>query len=104
MNKVVVNGQVAVLVSKDFGAGWSTWNNQYPEIVFDPFIVNQLLKDPKDLEKIQAYVSIKYPDAYTGGIDTVDIEWVPEGELFRVEEYDGRERVITMQTRGWIKA
>ena len=47
MNKVVENGQVAVLYSPGFGAGWYTWNearfedeSDALELVFDPTIVS----------------------------------------------------------------
>jgi hypothetical protein len=34
MEKVIKSGLVAVLISPDFGAGWSTWNSEIPEIIF----------------------------------------------------------------------
>ena len=57
---------VAVLVSPDFGAGWSTWNNNHPEILFDPVVVNHLnplYGTPYDAEKynmLTEYLMDKY--------------------------------------------
>ena len=39
MEKVIKSGLVAVLISPEFGAGWSTWNPTCPEIIFDPVVV-----------------------------------------------------------------
>lgn len=43
MEKVIRDGKVAVLYSKDFGAGWSTWNDGLEELVFHPKIVEMVL-------------------------------------------------------------
>ena len=32
MNKLIRDGKVAVLISPEYGAGWSTWNYDLPEI------------------------------------------------------------------------
>ena len=104
MNKVVQNGYVAVLVSRGFGAGWSTWNQERPELLFDPFIVNLLLEDPNEMDKIKAYMDLKYPDAYTGGLEDLVVVWVPQGERFRIHEYDGAESVILESEERWVIA
>ena len=43
MEKLIVDGKVAVLVSRGFGAGWSTWMSDYPECVFDPVLAQMLI-------------------------------------------------------------
>ena len=40
MNKLIRDGQVAVIYSPEFGGGWSTWNPKPPGILFDPAIVD----------------------------------------------------------------
>ena len=47
MEKVIENGQVAVIYSPGFGAGWYTWNqSRFPELndgtalLFDPILVD----------------------------------------------------------------
>ncbi len=108
MDKLVRDGKVAVLISRGFGAGWSTWNDEYPDMVFDAFIAGivadaaELSMD--DLSKIQTYCALKYPDAYMGGVADLAVEWVPEGELFRVEEYDGSESVLLARKANWLTA
>ena len=102
MNKVVRDGWVAVVYSPEFGAGWSTWNPKYPEILFDPAIVEFVEKDQS--EELQVYVTLKYPGINDGGIVGLTIEWVPQGALFRVNEYDGAESIEVRDDFDWLRA
>lgn len=102
MNKVVRDGQVAVLYSPGFGAGWYSWNTSHPEILFDPAIVE--LVEAEKWEELQAFVTLKYPDIYAGGLEDLQIEWVPEGTQFIIEDYDGNESVLKRESTDWITA
>jgi hypothetical protein len=102
MNKLSDNGKVAVLYSPGFGAGWSTWNQERPEILFDPAIVKFVEKD--QWAELETYVTLKYPDIYKGGMKDLAIAWVPEGTLFRVNEYDGSESIELKEDNDWIVA
>jgi hypothetical protein len=102
INKLSDNGRVAVLYSPGFGAGWSTWNQEVPEIIFDPAIVKFVEKD--QWAKLETYVTLKCPGLYMGGMKDLKIEWVPEGSLFRINEYDGSESIELQQDVGWIVA
>ena len=95
-------GKVAVLYSPGFGAGWYTWNLKHPEIVFDPMIVD--LIENGDLDKLQNYVTVRYPDIYAGGLSDLTIKWIPEGTLFRIHEYDGSESVEIKEDLNWMIA
>ena len=37
--------EVAVLYSPGFGAGWSTWNREHPDMLFDAGMVDLVLKE-----------------------------------------------------------
>jgi hypothetical protein len=102
--KVVRDDMVAVIYSPGFGAGWSTWDHgQYGEaLIFDPMIVDLIEK--QDADKLVNYITLRYPDLYTGGIDDLTIAWLPKDTLFRINEYDGSESIETMADIGWIKA
>lgn len=102
MNKVIRDGKVAVLYSPEFGAGWSTWNTEYPELMFDPGVVDLLERNQQD--ELLAYVNLKWPDAYLGGMGQLKIAWLPEGTQFRIAEYDGSESIETKDGMGWITA
>lgn len=99
VNKLIRDGKVAVLVSPGYGAGWSSWNPEYvKEMLFDAEIVEALLEDRySDLEKL---AEEKWPNAYIS-IDDLRVEWVPVGTEFRIEEYDGSERLVTREEDIW---
>jgi len=102
MNRVVRDGRVAVLYSPDYGAGWSTWNTKYPEILFDPALVE--LVEAEKWDELQAFVTLKYPDIYAGGLRDLQIEWIPQGTQFIVNEYDGNESIQTRDSTDWYTA
>lgn len=102
MDKVRRNGCVAVLYSPGFGAGWSTWNQEYPDMIFDPGLVS--LVEQRRREEALTYARLKWPDAYLGGLDDLTIEWVPEGLAFRINDYDGNEEVEIRDQTIWFTA
>ena len=102
MNKVIRKGCVAVIYSPEYGAGWSTWNRKYPEILFDPAIVEFIEKGQS--EELEVYVTLRYPGIYDGGMVGLKIEWIPEGSFFRVNEYDGAETIEIQDRVKWIQA
>ena len=102
MNKLNKDGKVAVLYSPGFGAGWYTWNYEHPEILFDPAIVELVEKEKWD--ELATYVELKYPEIYTGGMRDLTIEWIPEGALFKVNEYDGSESIELKEGDYWMVA
>lgn len=109
-DRVVRDGRVAVLISPDFGAGWSTWADaEYQQaVLFDPWIVDILLSDQYNTkekhDRIQAYCNLKYPNMYLGGLQNLTVEWVLEGIWFRVTEYDGNESIELKENNDWIQA
>ncbi len=103
MNKVVRAGKVAVLISPGYGAGWSTWNSGKTELLFDPTIVDLVLSEAEP-EKLEAYIDLKYPEAYTGGVGDLIVKWVPEGAKFRINEYDGAESLVLESQVEWFVA
>jgi hypothetical protein len=104
-NRYIKDGQVAVLYSPGFGAGWSTWCYDYPEIIFDPKIVEMILQDPENFHSgVLKYCEGKYPDAYLGGVDDLTICWLPEGTHFKINEYDGSESIEVRDEVLWTIA
>ena len=103
MEKLIRGNRVAVLYSPGFGAGWYSWNLEHPELLFDPGLADLVDTGAED-DKINAYVSLKWPDIYTGGAEDLRIEWVPIGTEFRIHEYDGAESVECKDKLNWITA
>jgi hypothetical protein len=101
MNKIIKDGKVAVLVSYGWGAGFHTWGAPV-EAIFDPTLVN--LVEKKHIQDAITYVQNTYPNAYTGGIEDLCIEWIPEGAKFIINEYDGSESIQLMDATDWLTA
>lgn len=98
VERLVVDGKVAVLVSAGYGAGWSTWSctTGRESMLFDPDIARALLEidpDPceKGYSKVLEIAGKKYPEEYLGGVDGLYVVWVDQGKRFRIDEYDGAE-------------
>ena len=101
MEKVIRDGKVAVLYSPGYGAGWYSWNTKYPECLFDPKIVAMVEAGQHD--QIEAYCKTAHPDLSLGGAEQLQIEWLPVGTAFKIEEYDGYES-IEYQDTDWLVA
>lgn len=108
MDKVIRNGEVAVLYSPGFGAGWYTWNTEHPAMLYDPTVVAWVENDKPAADgtqaRLEATLEEKYPSCYLGGLDDLDIRWVPVGSRFVVDEYDGSESVVVEQEFDWMVA
>ena len=86
------DGKTAVLVSPGFGAGFSTWNS--PEMAVDFDLVEAFLSG--DETRFAYILNEKYEDAYTGGVDDLEVQWITEGTQFMIEEYDGNESIVLL--------
>jgi len=102
-NKLYKDGMTAILVSSGYGAGWSTWMPSYPECVFDP-VLAQMVIDDVDYQQMLEYCEMRYPDAYYGGLEDIEIQWLKPGTLFRINEYDGSESVEVLDEVNWMMA
>ena len=95
------DGKTAVLVSPGFGAGFSTWNK--PEMAVDFDLVEAFLKE--DMPRFEYILIEKYGEnMYLGGMENLMVVWVDEGKKFRVDEYDGNERVEILEDADWFTA
>ena len=95
MNKVVREGLVAVIVSEGYGAGWSTWNKA--EDAFEPEVV-RWIEGGKVGEPLK-----EGDDRYAGGLEEARIVWLPVGTLFRIDEYDGSESLVTHEEEEYMQ-
>ena len=97
MEKVIRNGQVAVLYSPGFGAGWYSWNGK-KELLFHPKLVEMVENNKqkeiteelcKELLNTNDYICVL-------GAEDLQIEWLDEGTVFEINEYDGSESIETL--------
>jgi hypothetical protein len=90
--KVIINNKVAVCYSPGYGAGWSTWNDEYKEeLCMRKEIVEFVME--KDFDGLTVFMEENYPDVYLGGMRDLCIRMVPVGSFFKINEYDGNESV-----------
>lgn len=101
MEKVIREGKVGVLVSPGFGAGFSTWGAPI-EAIFNPTLIG-LVENEKWQEAID-FVAETWEDVYTGGVQDLEVEWIPEGTKFQITEYDGSESIWFLEDIDWITA
>lgn len=96
------NGLIEVLLSCGYGAGWSTWNNNYSiNLAVDKRIIDYYKENKErklDENEIKKFLSsIGYEDVYCGGWNKMAIETIPLNCKFRIDEYDGAESLITYE-------
>jgi hypothetical protein len=102
MDKVIRDGKVAVLVSRGYGAGWSTWTDEIETYLFHPKLV-QMVEEERHSEITTEWMEqeLGLDVSYTGGTDGLEIQWVPVGTKFVIDEYDGHESLRTIDDFYW---
>ena len=102
MEKVIRDGHVAILISADYGAGWSTWHwgDNREILIFHPKLVELVESGQHNRENVAAILNElldkeEVEHIYLGGVENLKVQWLPEGTKFRIEEYDGAEYVIS---------
>lgn len=96
------DGELGVLVSYGYGAGWSTWNDK--ELAYDKRIVDKWLENVSVDEMCNFVESLGYKRPYMGGYRQLKLEFVPRGTVFHIDEYDGYESIETMEDMDMIVA
>jgi hypothetical protein len=90
-------GQVAILISPGFGAGWSTWARgeaQCEAMIFDSRLVDYVLLN--GTEGLALFAESLGYTSYMGGAKDVEVEWLDPGTRFIIDEYDGSESFRTL--------
>jgi len=107
MEKVIKGGQVAVIISCEYGGGWYSWHS-IEKMLYDPKIV-EVLED-KTIDKfaawewIRSYAKAIYPTQVFSGEERLAVRWVPVGAKFRISEYDGKESIVLRADERWLSA
>lgn len=53
-------------------------------------------------EAMEFFSSLGYGTPYMGGFEDIELEFVEKGMPWRITEYDGSERLETLDTAGFI--
>ena len=96
-DKVIRDGKVAVLYSPGYGAGWSTWNSgdNVDFLIFDRRLIG-MAECGASVEAVETLLENLFgTEEYisTGGWSDIKIDWVEEGTVFQIKEYDGHESI-----------
>lgn len=109
MQKLIENGYVAVLHSKDWGTPWATW---HPQTMFDKGFIQLFLEwrsHPVDSlaahkaeDRAYEYLRDKHPDVVAfRGFEGLTVTWLAEGQEFIIREYDGIEVIVLKEEIQW---
>ena len=105
MEKVTKDGEVAVLISPGFGAGWSTWEDDpkaAETLLFHPSFVKAAENKVTDVDPI--VLEVFGEDAKgicTSGWCDIVIVWILIGTKFYVHENDGHESLRFRDSNNW---
>ena len=102
-------GEIGILVSYGYGAGWSTWSEYGIKLAVDKRIIekfNEHIYDDEwcreigsfhnnDIQKeFQNFLSsIGYYNVYLGGLKDCELVFVPKGSPVRITEKNGNENL-----------
>jgi hypothetical protein len=107
--KLIYDGNVAILYSPGYGAGWSSWAHE-PEIaeflLFDRRLIEAAKAEATEEEVSEFLATIFGPDQYicTSGWEKIASRWIPVGAKFWIAEYDGSERVMQPDPTAYYEA
>lgn len=97
------DGNLLVLVSHGYGAGFSTWICD--EVCYDARIVGAFI-DNKGADYVAELIKSLGYDSYPcmNGYSSCSICKVPKGSMFRIKEYDGAESLEIFSNTNYILA
>lgn len=111
MEKLIRDGQVAIILHKAYGSGWYTENAGYTFLLFDKDLA--LLVENKAFEEIPALVEKKFALFCPGedfellsllGTNDLALSWIPEGKRFILDNYDGFESYVLEENIKFFEA
>lgn len=98
------HSEFMVLVSTGFGAGFSTWAYEYPEIAYDKNVVELYLEYGNHIDASIIHTRLEelgYHNVYLGGWEDIVTQWVPVNTYWRITEYDGAEGIEYFDPAAW---
>jgi hypothetical protein len=112
---VAEDGSVAVVLSGDYGSGWSTETSDSsvkPQLMFDSRIVRYVLSgenknicqdDYNDLMKT-IFPDLGYDPGDFDGFCALTVTFIPKDTLFRIDQYDGAESIVIFDPSNYFTA
>lgn len=104
MKKYERDGKIAVVVAPKYGHAFVTeWNEKYPQLKYDPVLVEHILNGV-DHDTLIGYIRDTYPEIEYFGDGILGIQWVPRGVMFQLRSYDGAEWAEILDLTKWEMA
>jgi hypothetical protein len=98
-------GEVAILVSGGYSAGWSTWNHEHGhQLCEDARLIKALVDKNNNIDALCADIFGDDAWIYTGGWNDCCIAWLPKGTQYRIDEYDGSESLEVLSEQSFYVA
>ena len=99
------NGSVAVVLTNDYGSGWSTCSKYKAKMMFDSKIVwcvytgfNKSLTEDEYNEWMMETIFPEIDDGYIPGCFSsfrqLTVEFIPKNTMFTISENDGAEHIV----------
>lgn len=109
--KIEREGKVAVLHAGKAGYNWYTFNGM-SEMLFDPRLIVMVeahieTGDDSIIPRMYKYCMETYgedEELNFSALPYLEIEWVPKGKYFYIDDRNGQERVVTTYKASWLQA
>lgn len=95
------DGLVGVVVTDNYGCGWSTWNNSEwrEDLTMHPALVEAVLKGEKhkylEASELKQLTGLPaHAHIYVKGAANLSIKWMKPGTTFKLVDNDGREDIV----------
>lgn len=98
---------IPIIITSKHGAGFSSWNLNIPNIMFDNDVIQWIRngKDPTQIEHLSNLLCDKYKEfVCTLGLENTTIQYVEQGQKFKIQEHGGLETLITPDDGYWMIA
>jgi hypothetical protein len=89
-----------IIVSPDYGAGWYSWNSEYPECLTDYEII-EMIESNAPAADIKSKATEKWEHGYWSAVG-LEVASIEEGVPFHIHEYDGSESIMLQSDYNWI--
>jgi hypothetical protein len=90
-----------ILISGNYGAGWYSWNTDYPDCLTNEELIEMVEAEASE-SSIREKAKELYPEGYWGGASGLQVVEIESGTKFVIHEYDGAESIMTENDFNWI--
>jgi hypothetical protein len=105
VDKYIVKGLgVGVVYASDYGGGWgtnATSREMFEFVTMDRKVVQAVVN--AENEKAMLIIAGKFASFY-GDTDALNVEFISQGEQFRIQQCDGMETILLLREMDFLTA